>query len=272
MKSNKSSILVTGSFILVLIGLVVLLILKVNPFQKKVSSALVSPDQNIEKFCIGQNCFAKIDNIWFINQTIPADPTQIENFLSKLVYVNLDTVVSNNPQNFDSLGISDDLAIPFTIGDSSYQLASNLLNLSQNLIKPKDQDIVYRITFLADPSDLVSIDFWQVKYLQNIPQYQISSLEISSQSKTKSYKKDDNNWPSEEVLAIVAYLKAGDFIGKSKPDTTLDYQLMVTSEDNSQTVLTFGTTKDKIYWATVDSNFYYQIDKSDFDKLTSLLK
>lgn len=272
MTSSKSSLLVTASFILVLIGLTVLLVLKTNPFQKKVSSALISPDQNIEKFCIADNCFSKIDNIWLINQTIPVDPIQIENFLSKLIKINLDTIVSNNPQNFDSLGISDDLAIPFTIGDSTYQLSSNLLNLSQNLIKLKDQNIVYKITFLGDPADLVSIDYWQVKYLQNIAQYQISSLEISSRDITKTYKKDEKTWPSEEVLSTVAYLKAGQFIGKLKPETTLEYQLKVVSEDSSQSDLTFGISSEKIYWATADTVFYYQIDKIDFDKLTSLLK
>jgi len=272
MTSPKSSILVTASFILVLISLVILLVLKTNPFQKKVNSVLVSPNQNIDKFCIKDNCFTKVDNIWLINQTIPADLTQIDNFLSKLSNVKLDTIISNNPDNFNSLGISNDLAIPFTIGDSNYQLSSSLLNLSQNLIKPKDQDTVYKITFLADPSDLISTDFWQLKYLQNIPQYQISSLDISSGDISKNYQKDDKNWPKDEILAIVAYLKAGDFIGKFKPDTTLEYQLMVTLEDNSQTVLTFGISKDKIYWATADNNFYYQINRSDFDKLTSLLK
>jgi len=272
MKSNKSSLLVTASFILVLLGIVVILVLKTKPFQKKVTSALVSPDQNIEKFCLKDNCLEKIDNVWLINQTIPADPTQVENFISKLTKINLDTIISNNPQNFASLGISEDISIPFTIGDNTYQLASSLLNLSQNLIKPKDQDIVYKIDFLADPTDLVSLDFWQVKYLLNIVQYQITSLDITSQNKTKSYKKDDNNWPKDDILAVVAYLKAGQFIGKSKPDTTVEYQLMVTSEDNTQTVLTFGISKDKVFWATADNNFYYQIEKSDFDKLTSLLK
>jgi len=272
MKSNKSLLLVIASFVLVLLGLVVIFILKTKPFQKKVTSALVSPDQNIEKFCIADNCLEKIDNIWLINQTIPADHTQVENFISKLAKTNLDTVISNNPQNFVSLGISNDLAIPFTIGDNTYQLASSLLNLSQNLIKPKDQDIVYKINFLGDPTDLVSLDFWQVKYLVNISQYQITSLGITSGDITKSYKKDDNNWPKDDILAVVAYLKAGQFIGKSKPDTIIEYQLMVTSEDNSQTVLTFGITKDRLCWATTDNNFYYQIDKSDFDKLTSLIK
>lgn len=272
MKSNKSSLLVTASFILVLLGIVVILVLKTKPFQKKVTSALVSPDQNIEKFCLKDNCLEKIDNVWLINQTIPADPTQVENFISKLTKTNLDTIVSNNPQNFASLGISNELAIPFTIGDHTYQLASSLLNLSQNSIKPKDQDIVYKIDFLGDPSDLMSLDFWQVKYLVNIAQYQITSLDITSGDINKSYKKDDNNWPKDDILAVVAYLKAGQFIGKFKPDTTIEYQLMVTSEDNSQTILNFGIDKDKVFWATVDNNFYYQIDKSDFDKLTSLIK
>jgi len=272
MSLSKTSILVTISFLLLLLSSIGLYFIKTNPLSQKKTVSLLSSHQNIDNFCLAENCFTKNGDLWFINQTIPADSNQVNNFLSKCLQTSLDNVFSNNPDNFNALAISDDLAIPFTIDNSTYQLSSKLINLSYNLIKLTDQDIVYKIDFLIDPSDLESVDYWLVKYLQNIPQYQITTLQIASQSQTKSYQKDSKDWPQDEILSTIAYLPAGQFLGQTKPETDTDYQLISTVEDGSQSVLTLAKSNQEIYWASNDNHLYYQIDKSDFDKLTSLLK
>lgn len=265
MQFSKSSASVALSFLLILISSIILYIVKFNPFQNKDYPTLASDVQNIEKFCLAQNCFSKIDGVWFINQTVPADLNQIEDFLSKLKNTRLDTIVSNNPDNFESLGISPDMSISLSIGDSHYQISSNL-------IKPQDQNIVYKVDFWGNVSTMASVDYWQLKYIQNIPQYQITSIKISTGDLVKNYGKDDIAMIKEDVLSTVAYLKATQYIGNDKPSTLKEYQLISTLEDGNQSTITFGSSGDRVYWASYNQNFYYKISKLDFDKLTSLLK
>lgn len=226
--------------------------------------------KSIDGFCFDQTCLQKKDGLWWYQDQFPADSQKVDDFVSTLETIKLDSLVSNNPQNFEQLGFYEDNLFLIKVGEISFYFSSPLQDTSHSLIKLVELDQVYKINYLGTDSDLFDPVFWKKEYLVNLPSYQIQKISVNNQDRSIDLDKQSDNWPDQDYIDLLSYLPIQDFLAPQPSESSLVYQISLTLEEGDSYKISFGA-EDHQYWTSLDDKFYYQIDKINFDKLTSIL-
>jgi uncharacterized protein DUF4340 len=114
----------------------------------------------VDSLCFNQSCLQKEDDIWWYQDKFPADSQKVNEIISALETINLDNLVSNNPQKFNQLGFSGDNPLIVRVGEITFELSTSLQNISYSLIK-LGSDKVYKVAYLGSVNDLNQETYWQ---------------------------------------------------------------------------------------------------------------
>jgi len=235
------------------------------------SISLINSPTSPDSICFNQDCLRLKDDLWWYQDQFPADQTKVDNFLSSLNKANLDTMVSNNPDKFEQLGFSSDQPFLIKVGETAFELSSSFQNVSYSLIKFRDQNQVYKTDYLGSAIDFSDSAYWQPAFITNLASYQIKKISASNQLKTLEITNQEDAWPQQDYLDVVSHLTPVDYLGQTQPASSIVYNLTITLDDDTNQILTIGQSVDRLYWASIDQQFYYSIDIKDFKTLTSIL-
>ena len=124
-------------------------------------------------------------------------------------------------------------------------------------------DIVYNTNVYLEKNNLVSESYWMNKNVTNFPILQIKKVTVDNKEVT-----------DKKMIEKLANLKVVKYLSDNKdPVATRVFEIQT---DNSPSVLKIGQKnldwKNKLFWATVDDKFYYEIDGADFSLLTAWIK
>lgn len=209
----------------------------------------------INGFCVNDLCLSKELNNYLVNG-VPADDDLVLPYIEKLKSLQLRELVSQNKDKFADLGISDKDKVVLTVNGKGLQIGNFTTQYDGVYVKPANEDKVYRIEIVFDKSNLIQAKYWQKKLLINMPLLQITKVIINSADKQKEVVKDDG------IFAIAAHLGVGNYLGTQNPGGT-ETKISVYTGKESQTYFVGK------YWATSDHKFYFEINKNDFERLTS---
>ncbi len=233
--------------------------------------ALIDSSISPSSICFNQTCLQLKDDLWWYQDQFPADQAKVDSLLSSLYEANLDTIVSNNPDKFEQLGFSSNQPFLIRVGETVFELSSSLQNVSDSLVKFNDQNQVYETNYLGSVINFSDPAFWQPTFITNLASYQIKKISASNQIKTLEVTNQDSTWPDQEYLDLISHLTPIDYFGQTQPESNIIYDFNISLDDNTSQTLTIGQSVDKLYWASVDHQFYYSIDFTEFKTLTSIL-
>lgn len=226
----------------------------------KSQSLLIEP---IDKFEIGKLSFEKKDQAWFFTDDSkkrqPANLDSVNQFLETSKKIKLDRIVSIEPSSFEALGIKHENQL--NLGGNTYWLGKLGPNYDTTFIQLATTNNVFEIPSIWGNLEIFKSDYWVNKYATNFPIFQISKVEIQG----KKFLPKDGKWENQKWIETLAYLKNGTYLGIEKPKSKFEYEfkLFIDHEENK---IFIGD-----YWVKY-GDFYYEIAKSDFDVLTSVLK
>ena len=233
--------------------------------------ALIDSSISPSSICFNQTCLQLKDDLWWYQDQFPADQAKVDSLLSSLYEANLDTIVSNNPDKFEQLGFSSHQPFLIRVGETVFELSSSFQNVSYSLVKLNDQNQVYETNYLGSVIDFSDPVFWQPTFITNLASYQIKKISASNQIKTLEVTNQDSTWPDSGYIDSISHLTPLDYLGQTQPESSSIYGLTINLDDNTSQTLTIGQSVDKLYWASIDHQFYYSIDFADFKTLTSIL-
>lgn len=219
--------------------------------------------EKIESFCVDNLCLKKDGDNWFINEKIPADNEIVGDFAKKLSQISFIELISQNRDKFADLGF-DENKIIVSAGGKNLQIGKVSSNYDGTYVLGEDGNSVYKTAEIIDRDNAKNENFWQKKFLINLPAMQIKKLVGSFKKKTVELK------PVDKVTNLTVIRFLPDF----KPTTKDNYILEIETENN-KVKLILGRGRDKkatVYWATVDEKYYYEITKADFAILTDKIK
>jgi len=228
-------------------------------------------NQSPVSICFNQDCLQKKDDLWWYQDQFPADQTKVEDLISNLNSISLENLVSNNPDKFEQLGFLSDQPFIVKVGDIVFYLSVLSQNTSYSLIKLADENQIYKTNFIGAVTNLSDSVYWHQDYITNLPSYQINKITASNQIKTVEVNKQDSNWPDQDYIDLISYLSPLDFVSQTQPESNIIYDFNIFFEDNNNQTLYIGQSKDGLYWASIDQQFFYSIDINDFKTLTSIL-
>lgn len=230
-----------------------------QPWSVKKSTTVFPGD--ISNFCVNNLCLNKNDQTWMVNN-IPANKENVENIIEKLRRIKLETAVSENKDRFGEMGITDGNKATIDVGGKKLEIGNINSYYDGTYIKPADKDVIYDVPVLLDKNSLTSEDFWVKKSLTNVPTSQVKKILVGSQEVT-----------NKKIIEKLANLNAVKYLPDNKglaPNRTFEIVL-----DDKRIVMKIGwkylDRRTRLFWATTDEKFYYEIGINDFNLLTARL-
>ncbi|HEX8931864.1 MAG TPA: DUF4340 domain-containing protein [Patescibacteria group bacterium] len=270
-KVNKNPIILSIIPVIILAGFI--------GFKTKRSGATVSPTSyfanNISKFCINNFCLVKEADGWskqIYSEKQPADNELAESYAKKFAGIRLAQLISENKDKFKELGFEGSQVI-LKVGSKELEIGNIDKQYDGTYVKPRDENKVYLISSIFDKVNLDNPKIWDVKFLTNLPLYQISKITVSHNKQSREFLPKDNKWDNQKFIDKIVQLPVGGFLRNVSPDENI-YEYTVESQGEKTEFKIGKSIKDGqkyTYWASRDRKNYFEINKDDFDLLTGVV-
>ncbi len=246
-----------------LLALVFVFALNILPKYFKKNKDLTLVSSTVEKFKLGTLDFNKEGEDWFFSVSgeskQPASTETVNQFLESAKNVRLNKIVATEEGSFKDLGILAENQISF--GENSYWLGKLGTSFDTTYIRPLGGTKVYEINTIWGNREIFKPEYWINKYATNYSLFQISKVEVQN----KNFLPKNGNWDNQKWIETLAYLKNGKYLGTDKPKSNFEFNFKVHTADDVHEVVVGD------YWVKY-GKFYYEISKTDFEVLTSVLK
>lgn len=217
----------------------------------------------IESFCIDDCCLKRDSDRWWVTETDerePADEEIVKNYLNRLLEIKLEMVASDNQKRFGDLGIGEEEKVVLKIEDQELELGNVAGDGSGTYVREKNGEKVYKLEVVLDGSRLKSRDFWQVKYLTNLPRMQVEKVET-----------EDGEISDDKIINLICSLPVEKFLSEQVDDEGKRMVIKIKTEgEEKELKLGMVGGKSIYYWASVDEGVYYQISRDNFYLLTGM--
>jgi len=273
MKINKSVFL---SFLFLLL-IVIVLVLKMNLWSEDGSNVTYFSGE-INRFCINLLCMEKRENDWFVvggEGVIPANNEVVDSFVKHLPEISLVETVSDNPDKFGDLGIGGEEAIILDIGGKRLEIGDNTRNYDGTFVRVENGRAVFRIGVLLTKARLSDINYWVKRTITNLSQQQVKKIMIVFRGKTYERLPTEGKWSDEKFIERISDLKSLKYLTDFQVDNLNSvYEFLIDYDEDKLVKIKIGKRdgKEKLYWATTDDKFYFEISEDDFNLLTAGLK
>lgn len=249
--------------LLILVGVVAISV-KIIQTPKKAVTKPYFPTK-IDSFCINKWCFGRDESVWLMDidgQKVPADGDKVESFIKEIGLLRLESVVSNNPESFDGLGLGDKNGVRVRAGDKEIIVGNLGQDYQSTMVRIPGASEAYLAEVVWNQMNLLNEKYWEKYRVTNLPSLQIVKITVNG----KELKATD------EVKNRLTHLEASSYIS-SKIEKIVNRFDYVIEDEKEKTSLSIGRGKlgsRVIYWATTDEKYYFEINKSDFTLLTTV--
>ncbi|RLC34955.1 hypothetical protein DRH14_01905 [Candidatus Shapirobacteria bacterium] len=258
--------------ILLFLLIVFFLILKYPQLSSPTSPSYFDSSNPIKQICFNSFCLSNKDNQWFIDDDhIPVDAEKIDHFLKQIQQVKLDNLISSNPQKQKQYFSTSSNFIK--IGDKQLQIGNLSSDYVSTFVKQKDEDKIFKIPFVWNFESFQTNDYWQLSFITNLPIYQIKEIITKREDKQQKIQPKDGQWLDQSFVDTLSHLKVVKYIGNQTP-SSVSSSFEITVDKDQKYLVEIGVKQkkgqDKLFWATSNHSFYYQISSTDFKRLTSV--
>lgn len=262
MKWNKNKSL-NLSIVILIMTLIVTGLAILQPWNREKAKSNYF-GKSINSFCINQICLDNNNGDWsvsFDGQKAPAKSEIVDTYVAKFRQINLQEIVSVNPERFLDMGIGES-KVTLSINGKILEIGRIDSNYDGTYVREENGNTVYDIPVVLDKENLTNIDQWLNKTLTNLAILQTKKITAEKQgSKVQEIK------PTDKIL----HLEAVSFLNGFTPSDEPKYTFNIETETDRAQLVVGNDNKDRknpIFWATNDMKNYYSISKEDFILLT----
>lgn len=243
-------------------------------------------ESTTDKISIAKNSeeeiiISKENSVWVISG-FDADQRKIDDFFETLASLNIESLVSKNPENHSNFDVTVESGFILTITsnntNSSFIIGKQGATFSSFYIKAKESDNVYEVSGNLRDKLSQSITAWRDKTVVKIPKETIQKIEVVSKTDPLVVANNDGAWNAERfdktvtldestanrLLAALNPLEASGFLNEEE-------QKKFRAEKNTITIRIFGSSetiiaeislfeKESDWWAMVKGqDIFYKI-------------
>ena len=226
----------------------------------------------IDKFCVNDNCLQKSDGNWLVTNgkmSAPANNEIVNDYVSRFSSIELGDVISTNPDNFADLGIGVSQVI-LTANGRSLEIGEINSNYNGTDVREKDGKTVFNIDIVLEKDNLGNTEGWINKTITNLAVLQTNKITVSKNGNSVDFVTNNGVWDDPKWMEKADGLTATGYLNGFVPGNETK-TIMTIETDHDKTTLTLGKN-NSVFWATTDGKYYYSISGDDYLLLTGKIK
>jgi len=226
----------------------------------------------VERYCFNNICLDKNGEGWIVSDsvdTFPANNDLATTYAKKFGSLSLGELVSINRERFFEMGIGETNPIVLEINSKKLELGRINTDYDGVYVRIPDEDKIYNSKVLIDKNTIINFKYWQNKTVTNIPISEIKKIRVEKGKLSAEIGPVEGRFANQVWVEKVANLGAIGFVKMTEP---IIISTMMVETDKEMVEIKVGQQvidkKNSRYWATVDNEFYYEINREDFKTLT----